>query len=404
MPDIFLVNSNEQERLQLHEALNRYQGARVVSVARTGQEALLLLPNLRADIMIIRSNLPDMSGLDLAAEVQKHNSMVHIILTLVGDEPIEIWQRILELGIRNVITPPLDFNSVNKALLLAAQSAGRSTQERSSQSGRESFVVSVAGARGGVGKSIVAINLAHALSQFSDSVALLDFSGQQGDFSVMLDDVPRNTLADLLSSGDSIDADFLQTLFARHPAGFLYLASPPHDFEPAEFTRPLAREVVKISRQLSDYVIIDTGDPIFPATQPALLESDLILLVTIRDVVRLVSTQRYLQLMREWGVDVSRVKILVNQAEVGAEISDSEIESILEHPVAAYLPSNPGPATYSVNSGKALVTNDPKQPLAVVLNKLAELTWSRWDAKAQRTGDKNSGRGTSRLKSLLGRK
>ena len=404
MPDVFLVNPNEEERLQIHSALENFPGARIVGEARTAQEALLLLPNSRAGIMIIRSTLPDMNGLDLAAEVQKRSSSTNLILTLVGDEPIETWQRILELGIRNVITPPLESKSVQRALTLAIQSSPQISQTQQNTSTTESYVVSVTAARGGVGKSLVAINLAHGILKWSDSVMLLDYSARQGDFSVMLDHVPRNTLADLLSSGEAVDKEFLDSLLAQHPAGFRYLASPPHDFDPMELNTLLAHDIIKTARQLADFIIIDTGEPNLPATQAAVQESSLIFLVTTRDVVRLLSTQRYLQLMREWEVDLSKVKILVNQSEVGSEISDSEVESILEHPVSAYLPSNPGPAAYSVNSGKAIVTNNPKQPLAVVLNKLAELTSSHWQSKTQSAGDKSGGRGTSRLRSILGRK
>jgi Flp pilus assembly CpaE family ATPase len=76
-----------------------------------------------------------------------------------------------------------------------------------------------------------------------------------------------------------------------------------------------------------------------------------------------------------------KLKVLVNQAEIGAEISESEIESLLEHPVAAYLPCNAGPITFSINSGAPIVAAEPHHPISVVLNKLAELSFYRWQEK-----------------------
>jgi MinD-like ATPase involved in chromosome partitioning or flagellar assembly len=77
-----------------------------------------------------------------------------------------------------------------------------------------------------------------------------------------------------------------------------------------------------------------------------------------------------------------KLKVLVNEAEIGAEISESEIESLLEHPVAAYLPCNAGPITFSINSGTPIVVAEPHHPISVVLNKLAELSFYRWQTKA----------------------
>ena len=76
-----------------------------------------------------------------------------------------------------------------------------------------------------------------------------------------------------------------------------------------------------------------------------------------------------------------KLKVLVNEAEIGAEISESEIESLLEHPVAAYLPCNAGPVTFSINSGAPIVISEPHHPISVVLNKLAELSFYRWQDK-----------------------
>ena len=64
-------------------------------------------------------------------------------------------------------------------------------------------------ARGGIGKSVVATNLAAAMAKLSDSVTLLDFSLNPGDFAVMLDDVPRNNIMDAVQQGGALDAEYL---------------------------------------------------------------------------------------------------------------------------------------------------------------------------------------------------
>jgi Flp pilus assembly CpaE family ATPase len=118
------------------------------------------------------------------------------------------------------------------------------------------------------------------------------------------------------------------------------------------------------------------------ATIAAADASDIIFLVTSRDVARLLSTKNMIKFLKnDRQVPNQKLKVLVNEAEIGAEISESEIESLLEHPVAAYIPSNAGPMTFSINSGAPVVIAEPHHPVSVVLNKLAELSYYRWQDK-----------------------
>lgn len=391
MAAISLVNDDELQSSHIREAVAAIGGHQIVIEARAGQEALLMLASSRADIAFVRVNLPDMSGLDLVANLAQRKPNLQFVVTLEGNERPDIWQRILQLGLRNVITPPLDAESIRQAIDQCLQAAPSATTSQALAAGN-SYLVAVASARGGVGKTLVASNIAACLAQWNPNVTLVDFSGQPNDFSVMLDAVPRNTIADLLNAGEQVDGEFLETLMADHPLGLRFLASPSQEFDIAELTKPLARDVAANLRHISEYIVIDTGRPDAPATEAALAECDLAFVLTTRDVVRLLATQRFIKKLAEWDVVPDRIKVLVNSAEVGAEISDGEIESILEHPVAAYLPSNPEPATYSINSGKPLTISDPKQPLAVVLTKLAELTFNRWSNMGRKAPDKASGR------------
>lgn len=390
MAAISLVNDDELQCSQIREAVAAIGSHQIVSESRSAQEAMFMLATGRADVAFIRVNLPDMSGLDLVANLAQRKPGLQFVLTLEGNERPDVWQRILQLGLRNVITPPLDVESIRQAIAQSLQ-AVPSSAEHDLVAGN-SYLVTIASARGGVGKTLVATNIAACLAQWNPNVTLVDFSGQPNDFSVMLDAVPRNTVADLLSVGEQIDAEFLETLMADHPLGLRFLASPSQEFDVAELTKPIARDVASNLRQISEYIVIDTGRPDVPATEAALAECDLAFVLTTRDVVRLLATQRFIKKLADWDVTSEKIKVLVNTAEVGAEISDGEIESILEHPVAAYLPSNPEPATYSINSGKPLTISDPKQPLAVVLSKLAELTFNRWSDEKRKAPEKGPGR------------
>jgi pilus assembly protein CpaE len=153
------------------------------------------------------------------------------------------------------------------------------------------------GARGGIGKSVVATNLAAALAKRSESVLLLDMSLNPGDFAVFLDDVPRNNVMDAVAQGGNLDTEYLRHSVAKHPRlGFQYMASPnqePTDF--SSFDYNVAVAMINASRDISEYTVIDTGVSMAGPTIAAIDCSDLVFFVTTRDVARLLSAKSFIK-------------------------------------------------------------------------------------------------------------
>jgi pilus assembly protein CpaE len=346
-------------------------------------------------MLIVRLNLGDMTGFDFIAQVRQKAQDIYIIPALEGTEGGQVWQNLLQLELRDVLVGPIPQQEISKVLATAAPR----TQERFDQNRApaaiegEAFVISVVSARGGIGKSVVATNLAAAMAKLSDSVTLLDFSLNPGDFAVMLDDVPRNNIMDSVQQGGNLDAEYLNNTLAVHPRlRFRYLASPNQEFDASGFDYNVGAAIMAATRTLSQYIVVDTGVAMAGPTIAAIDASDIIFLVTSRDVARLLSAKSLIKFLKnDRQVTNQKLKVLVNEAEIGAEISESEIESLLEHPVAAYLPCNAGPITFSINSGAPIVVAEPHHPISVVLNKLAELSFYRWQEKPADDGKGKKG-------------
>ncbi len=139
-------------------------------------------------LLIVRLNLGDMTGFDFIQQVRQKAPDMYIIPALEGSEGGQVWQSLLQFELRDVLVGPIPAAEIAKIL----NGASSRVQERYDHHRApaniqgESFVVSVLSARGGLGKSVVAINLAAAMAKLSDSVTLLDFSLNPGDFAVML--------------------------------------------------------------------------------------------------------------------------------------------------------------------------------------------------------------------------
>ena len=390
MIDVILVHDDVERAAAIRNAIKTIPELNLISETQTGREGLFAASTMLTGhprMLIVRLNLGDMTGFDFIHQVRQKAPDVYIIPALEGSEGGQVWQNLLQLELRDVLVGPIPTNDIAKILNDASPRAQqRYDHNRAPATVQgESFVVSVLSARGGLGKSVVATNVAAAMAKLSDSVTLLDFSLNPGDFAVMLDDVPRNNIMDAVQQGGALDAEYLNNTLAPHPRlRFRYLASPNQDFDATPFDYNVGAAIIEATRTLSQFIVVDTGLAMAGATIAAADASDIIFLVTSRDVARLLSTKNMVKFLKnDRQVTNQKLKILVNEAEIGAEISETEIESLLEHPVAAYLPCNAGPMTFSINSGAPIVIAEPHHPVSVVLNKLAELCYYRWQDKPQ---------------------
>jgi pilus assembly protein CpaE len=376
MSEFFLVHQEPIVCQAIKEAIASNRGFKLVGQAASSAELLSKIGSSNARVLLLQSRLSDTDALALIGQITAKKPGIYIVPILQGNETADIWQKILQYNLRDVLLPPFNAQNIAQVLTQSAQHSMSSTQAVSA-SAANSYVVAVAGARGGVGKTIFAVNLAIAMARQRVKTCLVDYSMNAGDFYTMLDQVPRNTIADAISQGGTLDVSLLTNLVAEHNLGFKFLACPNDDFDFYGFDLEQAKNLLIESRLLSEYVLVDTGAYDLPPTNAALQEADVIYLLTTRDLSRLMALHRWIKNL-ETDINPEKIKVIVNNAEIGDELKEHEIEEILQHPITAYLPTCAAETTYSINSGKPLITALPDHPFSIVINKLAEYTIARW--------------------------
>lgn len=214
-------------------------------------------------------------------------------------------------------------------------------------------VVAVIGAKGGVGSSFVTVNLAAEMAPVHRVCAVdLDFS--MGDLASMLDLQTTNSIQDLLGNLNRLDERMLAGSVAVHPCGLHVIAQPLELLE-NEFLR--GEDVLKILSTAADgyqYLFVDCGGRIDEATRTAATVADLILLVCSPDVPSVKNAWRRLHLLDRQGVDLSRVRLIVNRWGKNPPLNEHDIESNLGIPVAATIANDPNRCQHAVNVGALL--------------------------------------------------
>lgn len=233
---------------------------------------------------------------------------------------------------------------------------------------RQGGLVTVFSTKGGVGKSLVATNLAAALTDLGNRVCVVDLDVNGGDVSLMLQLSPAHTLAHLAGIAADLDASGVQSLLVEDRSGLAVLAAPVHLGTPVP-SAPMTA-VLEMLKQLYDIVVVDTSGSFDDFALSALDHTDLLLLVGTLDIPALKSLKLATGTLDLLNVPRSRWRILLNRADPKVGLSVGEFAETLGLPVATSLASSRDVLT-AVNRGELLVRTQRTHPFSKAVIGLA---------------------------------
>ncbi|TIC81307.1 MinD/ParA family protein [Nocardioides sp. GY 10113] len=236
-----------------------------------------------------------------------------------------------------------------RALAEAMTRSGSGAQAPATRDGR---VLTVFSTKGGVGKSMVATNLAAALAGQGHRTCVLDLDVACGDVAIMLQLTPAHTLADLADLRGELDASAVASLLTGHSEGLSVLAAPVKLSAPLPPDRVGA--VLETLRTMFDVVVVDTAAAFDDLSVQALDRSDTVVLVGTPDVPALKSLKLTAGTLDLLNVPRERWRLLLNRAEPKVGLAASEFEDTLGLKVSASLPSSRD-VLAAVNRGEAVV-------------------------------------------------
>ncbi|HLH72916.1 MAG TPA: AAA family ATPase, partial [Chloroflexota bacterium] len=316
--------ANEIRVLLIEEAKNRTQLTRalanapvvVAGEAGFGTEAVTAAREIQPNVIILGLEEP------LARSIRTIE-MLHLAVPEAGIvvtsslSDRDVMRKAMRAGARDYLSKPIGRDDLARAVLALCeveqkkQGLSSSALQKVVQSG-DVFVLS--GAKGGIGKTTLAVNLAAAIATESQQrVALVDLDLQMGDVALMLSFAPERSIIDATTNVDRLEAEFLQNLVHNDPTGVHVLAAPVTPEESIEVTADQVGQVLDALSRTFDYTIVDTSPALSEINLAALERATLILQMTTPEVPSLKRAKVSLGLLRKtWQFPDERIKLLLN--------------------------------------------------------------------------------------------
>jgi pilus assembly protein CpaE len=293
------------------------------------------------------------------------------ILLTASHADTQLVLEALRAGVTEFLPAPFTAEDARQALQRIKE---RAKQTRPATETTRGHIISVLGAKGGVGASSVTVNLGCSLHHGDGrkSVVLVDLDAYGNDLPLLMDLQPSHGFRKIAEDYVRVDRVFLMNVLSKHPSGIHLLASGFDDGN-----RTLNSQAVEhtfaLLRSVFDYVVVDCGMMVDESVHIALTLSSFILVVSSFHVPVIRSTKRLLDELNKLGLPATKIKVIMNRYSPKADCLLSNVEASLQHPLGALIPENYDLASSAINNGRPLMMLAPKADLTHSYHSLAEL-------------------------------
>ncbi len=333
------------------------------------------------DVVVVALDADHAKALQLIAQLGQECPGMPILAVSGRGDGQSILQA-LRSGAKEFLTSPVVLEELLTALqrLHRTRGAGDGSGLHGTAKG-DSVVIAVAGARGGVGSTSVAVNLGCTLAQDpANSVALIDLDLALGDADVALDLMPDYTLADVALNIDRLDMTFLRRSLSKHSSGLSLLPHPVQMEDAGLIREEHLQRVIGLLRASYTHLVLDLSKGFTPTDVTALRMADTILLVSQLELTSLRNTVRILLTLGADAALADKLKVVLNRVGSDADIGLKKAEDTIGKPVFWQVPNDARSMIESRNSGVPLLQHAPRSKIQQSIVGLAQALTGKADA------------------------
>lgn len=373
MADKIMVVDDDLETVNFLKIILTRQGYEVIT-AENGVKALEMAHREDPDLIVLDVMMPALDGFEVTRSLRSQPKTATIpILMFTAKTQLEDKVAGYEAGVDIYLTKPVH------PVELQANIRGLLTQRKvqTASLGSKGHMVALLGAKGGLGVSTMALNLAIAYHRKHNSdVIAVEMRPGQGTWSEELELSSEFGLLNLLRlnpteiTSSAVSDQLVPTSYGVR----LLLAANKTDGTEFGSTTPQYEAILQQLPNLAPLVLLDMGTNYMPCFDMVIQMCQEIILVVEPQPVAVRRTEQLMEKLRSKGYGTSKnlTLVVVNRTRADMVMSMSQIEEQLGHNVALGFPPASEQAYHAAMRSVPLLLVQPESLLAQQFDKMAE--------------------------------
>ncbi|HEY6276047.1 MAG TPA: AAA family ATPase [Streptosporangiaceae bacterium] len=324
-------------------------------------------------LVVIGPETPTSEALAFAARLRLSRPALGVVLVRERVD-VELLSRALQSGVREVV-PVGDYNALQAACRRSREVSRRMLSPLSmeeTQPAVDGQIITVFAAKGGCGKTTVAVNLGVVLARGTGRrVCVVDLDLAFGDVAISVQLDPVRTIVDAMPMAGHLDITGAASLLTRYRPGLEMLLAPVTPGDADKVSAALVGELLTVLRGMFDFVVIDTPAQFSEHVLTAMDASAHHVLLTTPDVSALKNLRVTLDMLDLLSYPRQIRSVLLNRSDSKVGLSLEDVERAVRCPIAAFVPSSRA-VPISINKGTPITMSSTGHPVSQALLQFAQ--------------------------------
>jgi len=283
--------------------------------------------------------------LDALADVCDPGTKV-IVIGHVND--VLLYRQFIQRGVSEYLMAPIEPIALIQAVSDLFSSPGAKPIGRT---------IAVVGAKGGVGASTLAHNLAWTIAREQDTATVIaDLDIAFGTASLNFNQDPPQGIAEAVFSPERLDANLLDRLLSKCSDNLTLLAAPATLDRTIDLSEQALDTVIDLLRSAVPCIVLDVPHVWTAWSKRLLVSADEILIVSAPELASLRNTKNMLSVLQQTRPNDHRARVVLNGVGMAKrpEISAAEFAKALDTPITASLPFDANLFGTAANNGQMI--------------------------------------------------
>ncbi len=284
---------------------------------------------------------------------------------------IALYRELMARGVSEYLVAPFDVVTFIRAMSELYSTPGAEPVGR---------VIAVAGAKGGVGASTIAHNLAWSTARDLDlATVVADLDLGFGTAGLDFNQDPPQGIAEAVFAPDRLDAAMLDRLLSKCSEKLSLLAAPAALDRMYDFNETSFDTIIDVLRATVPVIVLDVPHMWSAWSRRMLVAADEVLIVASPDLANLRNAKNLFDNLRAARPNDSKPKLIMNCVGVQKrpEISVADFAKAIEVDPAIVIPFDPKLFGTAANNGQMIAEVEASSPIAASFSEMARVMTGR---------------------------